>query len=72
MKGKDNESEHLSEEQKLTLEFIVKHSSSEIDLKWKLNKYIKTGDLSFLGIYVKELNQKIKDLNKPTATVTNE
>lgn len=44
---------------KTTLQFIVDKSTSIVDLKWKLGKYIKDGDLSFLGHTIKELNERI-------------
>jgi hypothetical protein len=46
---------------KITLQYIVDTASSEVDLKWKLNKFITNGDVSFLGHNVKELNQLIKE-----------
>lgn len=46
----------------ITLKFIVKHSTSLVDLKWKLNKFLESGDVSFLGNLVKELKEEIKKL----------
>ncbi|CAG7580101.1 MAG: hypothetical protein SLAVMIC_00248 [uncultured marine phage] len=68
----NNKMEHLTREQKLTLNFIIKHSRNELDLKWKLKKYIESGDLSFLGAYKKELDMMVKATKQPSASVTND
>jgi hypothetical protein len=34
-------------------------AKTEVDLKWKLNKFINSGDVSFLGHSVKRLNNRI-------------
>jgi len=54
----------MDEKTKITLQFILKHSNSEHDLRWKMGKYIDRGDLSFLGTHIQELNKKLKDLDK--------
>lgn len=34
-------------------------AKTEVDLKWKLNKFINSGDVSFLGHSIKRLNDRI-------------
>jgi len=62
----------LTKEQKITLNFIIKSAKSEVDLKWKLGKYINNnGDLSFLGTTISDLKKEIKESEKISATITN-
>ena len=35
-------------------------AKTDIDLKWKMNKFIENGDVSFLGHGIKDLNEQIK------------
>lgn len=60
---------------KITIQFIIDTSSSLIDLKWKLNKFLKNGDVSYLGHLKFDLNNKIKQAldkeKRPTASVKN-
>lgn len=44
---------------KVTLQYLMKKSKTIVDLKWKINKFITNGDVSFLGHDVKTLNQLI-------------
>lgn len=44
---------------KITLQFIMETAKTEVDLKWKLNKFIESGDVSFLGHSLKQLNYRI-------------
>lgn len=62
----------MSVEEKITLKFILESSKSEIDLRWKLGKYIENGDVSFLGNKVIDLNKEIKDSEKVSASVGSE
>jgi hypothetical protein len=48
----------VTKKEKTIIEFIIDNSSSQIDLKWKMNQYLRSGDLSFLGIRMKILNEK--------------
>ena len=61
---------NLNEEQKLTLNFIMKESRSEMDLRWKLGKYINSGDLSYLGTSIIDLKKEIDKINKPSASIS--
>ena len=45
---------------KITLKFIMNSAKTDIDLKWKMNKFIENGDVSFLGHGIKDLNEQIK------------
>lgn len=45
---------------KIVLKFIVDNAKSESDLKWKLNKFIERGDVSFLGHSVRDLKMLLK------------
>jgi len=56
----------MDEATRITIEYLVDTAKSDIDLKWKLKKYLyvnpKTGewgDLSFLGHAKKALNNLI-------------
>lgn len=62
----------MSIEEKVTLKFILGSSKSEVDLRWKLGKYIENGDVSFLGNKVIDLNKEIKDSKKVSASVDSE
>lgn len=55
----------MDEISKITLQFIMENATTEIDLRWKLNKFIEKGDTSFLGTEKsKLLNQKIKEYER--------
>jgi len=49
-------------EDKETIQFILDDCKSLIDLRWKLSKYVKNGDVSFLGKDKSKLNKRIEDL----------
>ena len=51
----------MDDKTRITLQFLMKSAKSDVDLKWKLNKFIDTGDLSFLGHSIKELNKLIEN-----------
>jgi hypothetical protein len=44
---------------KTTIKYILENSTTMVDLKWKLGKFVENGDVSFLGHSVKELNERI-------------
>lgn len=52
--------------------FIIESSRDEVDLRWKLGRYIEHGDLSFLGKSISELNMELDKLEevKKSATIT--
>jgi len=45
---------------KTTLKYLMETCKTTVDLKWKMNKFIENGDVSFLGNNVKILNQRIE------------
>lgn len=47
-------------EERETIKFILDTSRTEIDLRWKLGKFVKNGDVSFLGKNVSKLNERIR------------
>lgn len=47
-------------EERETIKFILNTSRTEIDLRWKLGKFVKNGDVSFLGKNVSKLNERIR------------
>lgn len=49
------------EKLKIVLNYILENASSDIDLKWKLGKYLQTGDVSFLGNKIIELKSLLKN-----------
>lgn len=46
-------------ETKTTLKYLMETCKTTVDLKWKMNKFIDNGDLSFLGNTIKVLNERI-------------
>jgi hypothetical protein len=50
----------MTTEEQTTIQHLIDTSKTCVDLKWKLGKYVATGDLSFLGSNKKELQEKIK------------
>jgi hypothetical protein len=55
------------EKLKIVINYILENASSDIDLKWKLNKYLQTGDVSFLGNKIIELKSLLKNSTATTA-----
>jgi hypothetical protein len=52
----------MDDKSKITLQFILDNTNTETDLRWKLGKFIKNGDTSYLGtIKSKELNEKLEE-----------
>ena len=45
---------------KTTLKYLMETCKTTVDLKWKMNKFIESGDVSFLGNTVKILNARIE------------
>jgi len=56
-------------EDKVTLNYIIKTSKTDIDLRWKLGKYIENGDVSFLGKSIEDLKKEIIDASRVTSSV---
>jgi hypothetical protein len=48
----------MEEDDKIRLQFILDNTQSDVDLRWKLGKFINNGDLSYLG------QPKTKELNE--------
>jgi hypothetical protein len=44
---------------KTTLKYLMETCKTSVDLKWKMNKFIENGDVSFLGNNIKQLNERI-------------
>lgn len=50
-------------EERETIKFILDTSRTEIDLRWKLGKFAKSGDVSFLGKDISILKKRIEDIS---------
>lgn len=57
---------------KIILNYIIDNSSSEVDLKWKLKRFISSGDVSFLGNSISKLKTLLKGSDTTTDTKSDE
>jgi hypothetical protein len=50
----------VNKREKIIIQFINDTSVSNLDFKWKLRTFLKSGDLSFLGKKMEDLNEKLE------------
>lgn len=51
----------MTNQEKITIKFLLDNCKTEIDLRWKLKKFVNNGDVSYLGHRQTELNQLIEE-----------